>query len=50
MIPPLDYGFLREAGVQWICGPGTKVVRQRRICCDCSGKICRRWRGERDGV
>ncbi len=26
MIPPQDYDFLREAGVQGIYGPGTNVV------------------------
>jgi methylmalonyl-CoA mutase len=40
VIPPQDYDFLREAGVQGIYGPGSNVV-------ECSGTICRRWRGRR---
>ena len=32
-----DYDFLREAGVQGICGPGRNVLDARRICGCCWG-------------
>lgn len=44
VIPPQDYGFLREAGVPGSTGRGATSSNARRTCCGCSGTICRRWK------
>jgi hypothetical protein len=42
VIPPQDYQFLRDAGVQGIYGPGSNVVECAADLLRCSATTCRR--------